>query len=207
MMHPNTYVKQVSKEIGLGVFASENIKMGSIIYIQDEFEIVVSPDQFAGLNHDIKKVIDKYTYTDVNGYRILSWDHGKYVNHCCHPNCISTGYGFEIAIKDIKKDEQITDDYRMFNLQYEMKLSCCEKNCAKKLRINDFDAHVERWDQEIKNALKQFQQVPQPLLAQMNAKDYEDLCEYFRNEEAYKSVACLRMGGVKSTAQLQALCV
>jgi len=207
MMHPNTYVKQVSKEIGLGVFASEDIKIGSIIYIQDEFEIVVSPEQFKTMNRDLQTVIDKYTYTDANGYRILSWDHGKYVNHCCYPNTISTGYGFEIAIKNIKKDEQITDDYRLFNLQYEMDLSCCKTNCKKKLRINDFDENVDKWDQDIKNALKHFQHTPQPLLAQMNSKDYEELCEYFRNEEAYKSVAGLRQGGVKNAAQLQALCV
>ena len=54
-----------------------------------------------------KDVIEKYSYTEPNGNMILSWDIAKYVNHCCNCNIISTGYGFEIAIRDIQPGEEL----------------------------------------------------------------------------------------------------
>ena len=30
------------------------------------------------------------------------FDHGKYENHACDPNTLTTGFGFDIAVRDIQ---------------------------------------------------------------------------------------------------------
>ena len=107
MIHPNTELKYISDAIGYGVFATEFIPEGTIVYMIDGLEQIIKPSEYAEHCPDIRSVIDKYAYIDEKGNRIVSWDFAKYVNHCCNCNTISTGYGFEIAIRDIQKGEEI----------------------------------------------------------------------------------------------------
>ena len=116
MIHPNTELKLINEHIGYGVFATADIPEGTIVYVKDSLELIVSPTDYLMHSEAMKDVIEKYSYIDEKGNRIISWDFAKYVNHCCNCNTISTGYGFEMAIRDIQKGEQITDEYGIFNL-------------------------------------------------------------------------------------------
>ena len=107
MIHPNTELRHIDDIVGYGVFASKDIPEGTIVYVKDSLELVISPTDYLMHSKEVKDVIDKYSYLDQNGDRIVSWDFAKYVNHCCNCNTISTGYGFEIAIRDTKRGEQI----------------------------------------------------------------------------------------------------
>src|SRR5690606_207308 len=120
MLHPKTELRYISDHVGYGVLATDLIPEGSIVYVKDSLELEISPTDYLIHSEETKEVIDKYSYIDERGYRIISCDFAKYVNHCCNCNTISTGYGFEIAIRDIKPGEQITDEYGIFNLDSEM---------------------------------------------------------------------------------------
>jgi uncharacterized protein len=192
MIHPKTEIKHINDTVGYGVFATDLIPEGTIVYVKDSLEIVVSPTDYLLYSQDMQDSIEKYSYIDENGNRIISWDFAKYVNHCCNCNTISTGYGFEMAIRDIKAGEQITDEYGVFNLEVEIPLVCGEKHCRKKVAPSDFEEHYEEWDIKIKKSIAKLFSVDQPLMPLIEAETRVQLNKYLKNPKMYKSVYSLK---------------
>lgn len=193
MIHPNTELRFISESIGYGVFATSDIPEGTIVYVKDSLELVVSPTDYLLHTPEMQEVVEKYSYIDEKGNRIISWDFAKYVNHCCNCNTISTGYGFEIAIREIKKGEQITDEYGIFNLDYPMTLVCGEPGCRKVIRPEDFDNYYEQWDHKIRQSIGHLFTVEQPLMPFVEKETREQLDEFFQNPGRYRSVYSLRL--------------
>lgn len=191
-MHPNSQVRFINGAIGCGVFATQFIPKGTIVYVKDALELEVSAAQYALLTPVLQEAVEKYSYIDERGYRILSWDHAKYVNHCCNCNSISTGYGFEIAIRDIYPDEEITDEYGMFNLEAEMPLTCSQPNCRQKVGKRDLDAYFMEWDEKVQDALALVSGVDQPLYPLIEKNVREDLELYLAHLGEYRSVLSLK---------------
>ncbi|MBK7897454.1 MAG: SET domain-containing protein [Candidatus Promineifilaceae bacterium] len=163
MIHPATELRYISPSIGFGVFATTNIPQGTIVYVQDALEIVLPADHPL-LTADIyQPILDKYSTVEKDGSRLLSWDIARYVNHSCHSNALSTGYGFEIAVRDILPGEEITDDYGQFNLPYDMPCACGHPNCRGSVRPSDFTALVHQWDANLNAALANLISREQPL--------------------------------------------
>lgn len=188
MIHPDTELRHISDEIGYGIFAKKLIPKGTITYVQDSLEIVIPPEQLQHYSHEMQAVIEKYSFIDQYGQRIISWDIAKYVNHCCQCNTISTGYGFEIAIRDIQAGEQITDEYGIFNIQDEMQLFCDKDGCRKYVRPQDFDQYYPVWDKKIILALNSMQDVPQELMHLLGEGVKVALNAFFEDPVRYKSV-------------------
>ena len=192
MIHPHTTIKHINETVGYGVFATQDIPEGTIVYVKDSMELEISPMEYLTHQKEIQEVIGKYSYMDQRGYRIVSWDFAKYVNHCCNFNTISTGYGFEIAVRDIKAGEQITDEYGIFNLTYDIELTCAEPNCRKTVKPKDFDTFYTQWDETIKRSLTKFKSVDQPLLVFIDDFSKQELEAFIIDPLAYQSVYRLR---------------
>lgn len=192
MIHPKTELRHINDTVGYGVFATDFIPEGTIVYVKDSLEIEVSDEDYQKHSKSIQDIIEKYSYVDERGYRIISWDFAKYVNHSCNQNTISTGYGFEIAIRDIQKGEQITDEYGIFNLDYEMPCECGSANCRKAIKPSDFDNLYPQWDIKIKDALGKLKSVKQPLYNLVDSDCKEELENYLNREGKYKSIYNLR---------------
>ncbi len=195
MIHPNTELRLVSEAVGYGVFATSLLPEGTIVYVKDSLETVISPTDYLLQSPAMREMVDKYSYIDQFGNRIVSWDFAKYVNHCCNCNTISTGYGFEMAIRDIQPGEQITDEYGIFNLDQEMTLVCGENGCRKRIGPDDFDKYYETWDRKIRSSIDQLFKVEQPLLSLVDAETRQELDNFFLNPSTYKSVYALRHVG------------
>jgi hypothetical protein len=192
MLHPHTRLQHISDAVGYGIFATRDIPAGTIVYIRDSLEIAVSPAQFAAHSPEMRAVIDKYSYIDERGDRIVSWDLAKYVNHCCQCNTISTGYGFEMALRDIATGEQLTDEYGIFNLDIKMELVCDRPGCRKRIGPGDFDRYYPEWDAKIRPVLPRLFGVDQPLGSLLTEETKNEL-EAFQNAGTYKSVYALRL--------------
>ncbi|MCB0619460.1 MAG: SET domain-containing protein [Saprospiraceae bacterium] len=192
MIHPNTQIRIVSEEIGYGVFATEFIPAGTIVYVKDLLEVEVTQSAFAILPLALQEVVNKYSYIDEHGVRIVSWDFAKYVNHCCQPNTMSTGYGFEIALRDIQAGEEITDEYALFNLEEDMSLSCSKPGCRGRVSPVDVDLYAQQWDQQIRRVLDKVFDLPQPLLPFIDPQTVASLHDYRANPEHYRSVRRLK---------------
>ena len=192
MIHPHTELRFINPQVGYGVFATAFIPEGTIVYVKDSLEIEVSPEDFSKHSKEMQDQIEKYSYIDERGFRIISWDFAKYVNHCCNCNTISTGYGFEIAIRDIYPNEQITDEYGIFNLEMPISLICNDKNCRMVVKPEDFDLYYPIWDEKIKQSLGRFLHVDQPLISFVGQEVQNEIMDYFENPLKYKSVYALK---------------
>jgi len=192
MIHPDTELRFVSHAIGYGVYATAPIPKGTIVYVKDELEIEVTRYKFTKLNNPFKQEVEKYSYIDERGVRIVSWDHAKYVNHKCDCNSMSSGYGFELAIRDIAKNEEITDEYGLFNISSPIDLNCGCINCRKTLLPTDIDIYYEIWDSIVIDAIGCMPNVPQPLWEIMDIETRIELMNFLSGKSEYRSVFNLK---------------
>ena len=195
-------MRKVNGTIGYGVFATRLIPKGTILYVKDPLEIEVEPEQFEVMDPQFQIMVDRFSYVDERGFRIISWDIAKYVNHHCDSNSIVTGYGFEIATRDISVNEEITDEYGIFNLTESLKCCCDSTNCRGTISDNDWDIYGHVWDKRAKDALNCFKQVTQPLIKFMDTEVYQDLIKYLTNRQNYISVLRLRFTHNNSTEKI-----
>ena len=99
---------------GLGVFAGEFIRKGTKVWrFVEGFDRAYSPKQFARLPKPAKDFIRFHGYR-VDGEIILTADHDCHMNHSDDPNTYLHN-GYAIARRNIRKGEEITNDYREFD--------------------------------------------------------------------------------------------
>jgi uncharacterized protein len=163
MIHPNSELRFVSPIIGSGVFATRFIPQGTITWVGDPLDQVISDEVACGFGPLVSQVLEKYSYKNRKGERILCWDHARFVNHSCNPTCLAPGFDFEIAVRDILAGEEITDDYGTLNLEEDMICGCGSPNCRRILRRNDFLLYGAQWDALVSKAFWRLREVEQPL--------------------------------------------
>ena len=101
-----------SKTHGVGVFAIRNIAEGeklSLDVFPQPFKL--SAEDFKSLNEEVREVILERNPTALSGSAFMYPDVRQvaYMNHSEEPNYDAI---LDIAIKPIKKGEEITEDYR-----------------------------------------------------------------------------------------------
>jgi hypothetical protein len=201
VIHPSTELRHINAELGYGVFATSRLPKGTITYVWDPLEVEIFPDDPRLEVPALREPIERYSYIDSRGIRIVSWDHAKYVNHCCQCNTMSTAYGFEIAIRDIEAGEQITDEYGMFNLPEPMKLRCSGSPCRGQVQATDLDQLCQVWDGQVKAALEVVELVEQPLWPLIDLVTATAVERYARWGEGYRSIRELGQIDALSEAQ------
>lgn len=192
MIHPDTEVRFVNDTVGHGVFATKFIPAGTILSVEDEFDIKITPADPRYHDPRYRQIIDKYAYMNEVGQLVVCWDHARFVNHCCEANMMSTGYAFEIALRDIQPGEEIRDEYGMFWFDVEMPLTCHHATCRGCLRPTDMATYGPQWDEKIRQLLPLVLKVNQPLWAFVEAETAQDLQTYLATGEKYRSVLELR---------------
>ena len=102
---------------GLGVFAGEFIAKGTKIWrFVEGFDRVYSPKDFARLPKAAREFIRHHGYR-VDGEILLTVDHDRHMNHSVRPNTYLKA-GYAIARRNIRKGEEITNDYREFDAAF-----------------------------------------------------------------------------------------
>lgn len=122
MIHPKTELKFISNKIGYGVVATEFIPAGTITWALDDLDREFSPSKLKKMDPLYQSILETYCYRNKKGNFVLCWDYGRYVNHSFKSNCLSTAYDFEIAIRDIRPGEELTDDYGYLNVSEPLKV-------------------------------------------------------------------------------------
>jgi uncharacterized protein len=192
MIHPDTKLQFIDETVGYGVFATKFIPEGTITYVKDTLDREFSPGELFSHTPEMQDFIERYSFIDNRGYKIVPWDFAKYQNHCCDCNTITTGYGFEFALRDIHVGEHVTCEYALFNLVVDIELVCCKRNCRKIVRSEDFERYYREWDKKIEVSLKKAFDVEQPLLHLLTVEQKQQLDEYFIDPSSYRSVYELR---------------
>jgi hypothetical protein len=153
----------VSDAIGYGLFATRLIPKGTITWAGDSLDRVISPASIDALPALLKAQTHKYSYLNGRGDRILCWDHGRFVNHSCAAACLSPGFDFEIAVRDIAAGEEITDDYGTLNPEEPFACLCGAPNCRGQVLPDDPERYAAEWDRLIAGAFIAIDRVDQPL--------------------------------------------
>lgn len=118
---------------GKGSFAPTNIKSGSKIFVF-EGELVNRSEIRSRINKGDENLddplqIDDEMFLDLDERSLL-------INHSCDPNTAIREKVDLIAIRDIKKGEEITFDYSSTigtNINWTMACNCGSKNCRKEI--------------------------------------------------------------------------
>lgn len=111
-----THIKQ-SGIHGIGVFASEFIPKGKIIWkFQEGFDIKITQSQYNELPIIAKEHFNFFGYfNEKEGGWVLCTDNAKYTNHSSTPNMRMLDTVDSISTRDIKEGEEITEDYFVFD--------------------------------------------------------------------------------------------
>jgi uncharacterized protein len=119
---------------GNGIFARKNIGKCETVFI--------AKGKMQKLNLDTKDLamsnpdmigVEKNVWLDPS----LLW--GAFINHSCKPNTGIKGKVTFVALKNIKKDEEITFDYSISeDSLWEMECNCGSKNCRRVIKSIKF---------------------------------------------------------------------
>ncbi len=188
MIHPHTELRLVNESIGHGVFATRFIPRGTIIWVRDDFDQTFTPEDYARMPAPYQAILEKYSFIDARGDLVLCWDHSRFFNHSCEANCLSAGYDFELAVRDIEPGEELTDDYGTLNLREPFTCLCGKTGCRGRITPHDMEAHAPRWDALVRHAFPLISGVDQPLWAWL--KEKAEVEEALRQPAAVRSILC-----------------
>lgn len=113
-----------SKVHGIGLFANQFVSKGKAVWkFTPGFDIKLSKQNLEKLPKPAREQILNYTYLDQKtGEYILCSDDARFFNHSITPNTTHfyerDKYGQTVAVKNIKRDEEITCDYRTFDADF-----------------------------------------------------------------------------------------
>ncbi|MCD6051066.1 MAG: protein-lysine N-methyltransferase [Verrucomicrobia bacterium] len=188
MVHPDTQLKLVSEEIGHGVFATHFIPKGTIVWVRDDLDQVFTPEEVATMAPIYQEILEKYSFVDSRGDIILCWDHSRFFNHACNANCMSAGYDFEIAVRDIQAGEELTDDYGTLNLRENFGCLCNHSECRKEIRPDDLERFAPHWDKQVSEAFFQIPKLKQPLWHLL--KEKQEVEQALKDPALLRSIYC-----------------
>lgn len=127
------YIRDSTIE-GKGIIAAENIKKGEVIqYIKGKERVL-----------QIKSKADSLSYPNWIGVGKNRWIEVEYpiqyLNHSCKPNAGIKGRVTIVALKNIRKDEEITIDYSTTecDVLWEMACACGAGGCRRTIRSIQF---------------------------------------------------------------------
>lgn len=163
MIHPHTELRHVSDAIGVGVFATRDIARGTIVWVMDELDQKLSIERVRELGPRYEALLERYAYQGPDGERILCWDLARFVNHSCEANAVSTGWDFDIAVRNIAAGEEITNDYGALNLERSFACHCEAARCRRVVRPADFERLADVWDGRVSAVYPELLSVVQPL--------------------------------------------
>lgn len=171
LIHPHSELRFVSPEVGYGLFATRLIPRGAITWAGDALDQVIPPGKLSALPEMLSRQAHRYSYVNGRGEHILCWDHGRFVNHSCAATCLSPGFDFEIAVRDIAEGEEITDDYGTLNLEEPFACLCGSPLCRGQVEPDDPLRHAAEWDRLLAAAFPLIGQVAQPLWELVREKE------------------------------------
>lgn len=165
MIHPCTQLRFIHEDIGHGVVASQRIARGTVTWVADPLDRVLSRAELAALPPALGFDIERHTFVRADGLFVMPWGLAAFVNHCCEPNCIATPGGFEIAVRDIEPGEQLSNDYANLGMHpgERFRCHCGVSGCRGLITDADVPALAPVWQAAIESALALAPDVEQPL--------------------------------------------
>lgn len=115
-----------SKIEGIGLFAAEFIPKGTPLWkFMPGFDVVKEKKDLASLSEASREQFLKYS-SNFGGKYVLGFDDSRFWNHSEQPNVkqdfSSDPFGIEIAARDIEEGEELTEDYKLYDDDFDRKM-------------------------------------------------------------------------------------
>lgn len=102
---------------GVGLFAAEPITAGTVIWeFTEGVDWRIPVAEFELFPDPYRSWLLRYVYREPTGCYVLCGDNGKFMNHSFDPNCDDVDGPYTVAKRDIVEGEELTCDYRVFDL-------------------------------------------------------------------------------------------
>lgn len=187
MLHPYTKLKFIDNAIGHGVVATRLIPAGTITWVLDDLDMEFTVADLGRMPQLRREYMDTYCYRNNYGNYVLCWDHARFVNHSFDSNCLSTAYDFEIAIRDIRPGEQLTDDYGYLNV--EAPFEPVDEGFDRKIvRPDDLLHFHPLWDERLKTVFPKIMQQPQALKEFFDQEQWRTIEQVATGRRAMESI-------------------
>lgn len=193
MIHPSTEVRYVNRDKGYGLFATRFISQGTVTWVRDQLDREISPDDLLQYDKVLHETIINYSYRNNQGNFMFCWDNARYINHDCNPNTCITAYELEIAIRDIHKDEEITNHYGMLNIIEPFALPNSDDTV---IYPDDLLTHGLKWDKLLLETFPLLTRVVQPLHPLISASLWAMLEQISKGEIQMQSVTSCYFSGL-----------
>jgi uncharacterized protein len=144
-MNPKLEVRD-TKKYGRGVFAKDDIKKGEMLFVMGGYILTIDDENnLKGVASDKPIEISNQFSIGPRNASDLKKMPQHFVNHSCNPNTGFHGQIFMVAIRKIKKDEEICYDYAMVmnsspdsNSYFTFDCKCGSKKCRNKITEDDW---------------------------------------------------------------------
>ncbi len=106
----------VSKISGIGLFADEYIKKGTLIWkFEPSIDLLFTTEEVNKFPESFIKQFHNYAFLDKRHQKyMLCGDDGRFFNHSGNPNCDDESFNITTALRDIPKGEELTVNYFEF---------------------------------------------------------------------------------------------
>ena len=104
---------------GFGVFAADPIPAGTRVWeFTDGVDYRLPPEVVERCPEPYQSDLLKYAYRESSGDYILCGDAARFMNHSDDPSCDDSGDLYTVARIDIAAGQELTCDYRTFDLDW-----------------------------------------------------------------------------------------
>ena len=122
---------------GKGFFAKQDINKGEIVFIKGGHILKRNQIYTSSVINSYHPISDEYYIAATNQEEEKNIK--LYENHSCNPNCGLRGEITFVAMRDIKKGEELTVDYAFIdNEDYSFECTCGSLNCRKQITGRDW---------------------------------------------------------------------
>lgn len=166
MLYP-TIVLENYENKGFGIYTTEKIPAGSVIWLPCKNCISYDASYFSNMSEEEVQYVEDKAYYMTNGDLLMPCSIGRFMNHSCSANILEYGLDFGVAVRDIEAGEEITSDYRRWlnDKPWEMKCYCGTETCIGMVSPQmGYDEKLQAfWYERIKSVLPLVGKVTQPL--------------------------------------------
>jgi len=188
MIHQKTEVRFINENIGLGVFATEDIPKGTIVWVQDPLDYALTPEELKKLPEPLLQVVMKYSFRNKEGQYVLCWDTTRFVNHSFKPNTMMTPYDFDVAIQDIPAGTEFRGDYGCLNIIEAFEPDAEEGSSRRVVQPDDLLHYHKEWDKILSAVFPLITAVEQPMRALINNEKWKKMCRIAEGQEKLASL-------------------
>ncbi|MDP3880840.1 MAG: SET domain-containing protein [bacterium] len=105
-----------SKKHGIGLFADQDIPKGTVTWVyHPKFDTAFSQEDVDAMSEAAKQQFLHYAYWDhERQHYVLCYDDQRFINHCSKDTNIESTPDRDVAMRDIKKGEELLCDYKGF---------------------------------------------------------------------------------------------